>query len=131
MTTSRPRLIGSWIVAVLLCFVFVGAGTAKLAGSSMMIEEFRSFDYPLWFMDVTGALEVIGAVLVLVPGTARVGAALLACIMLGALATHLTHGQFAKVGPPIVLLALALGFLELRGGFRAPLYVRTPRSTAR
>ncbi len=87
----------------------------------MMVAEFQTFSYPLWFMTVTGTLEVIGAVAVLVPRTALWGAGLLVCIMVGALISHLTHDQSGMIGLPLVLLILAL----VVAWFRTRLETRT------
>jgi uncharacterized membrane protein YphA (DoxX/SURF4 family) len=85
----------------------------------MMIHEFGVFGLPLWFMYLTGVLELIGAILVLIPRLASGGAGLLGCVMLGALAAHLSHGQAAMIGAPLVLLILAVAVGWLRGWGRA------------
>jgi uncharacterized membrane protein YphA (DoxX/SURF4 family) len=92
----------------------------------MEVQAFQSFGYPLWFMDVTGLLEVAGAILVLVPRVAFVGAGLLTCVMVGAVFSHLTHGQAGMVAPAAVLLVLALVVGTLRGWGR----VRPPGRVA-
>jgi uncharacterized membrane protein YphA (DoxX/SURF4 family) len=108
------KTIASWVVAVLLALAFLGAGAAKLTTQPMMLQEFARFGYPTWFMYVTGILEVVGAIAVLVPRYAFYGAALLTCIMLGAIFSHLTHGQAAMIGAPVVLFVLALLLVTLR-----------------
>ena len=50
-------------------------------------------------------LEVLGAVLLLVPGKAAFGAVLLACVMAGAVVAHLTVLHTAATAP-LVLFAL-------------------------
>jgi len=116
-TKSRGITIVTWVIAGLLCLAFLGAGAAKLTGQAMMQQEFTAFGYPLWFMTVTGVIEVLGAVLVVIPRASRVGAGLLVCVMAGALVSHLTHGQAAMIGAPAVLLVLAAVEFQLRGGF--------------
>jgi putative oxidoreductase len=109
----RPAV--TWILSVLLAVAFLGAGGSKLASHPMMIATFNGFGYPLWFMYVTGVIELTGAVLVLFPRLAYFGAALLTCVMVGAIVSHLTHGQAAKVPLPLILLVLALAVGTLRG----------------
>jgi putative oxidoreductase len=109
------RTVATWILTVLLALAFLGAGGSKLASQPMMIATFNGFGYPQWFMYVTGVIEIAGAVLVLVPRVAFIGAALLVCVMVGAIFSHLTHGQAAKVPLPLVLLALAVAVGTLRG----------------
>jgi len=105
-TVPRWRRIGLWSLKALLAAVFLAAGGAKLAGVPMMVESFEHLGLGQWFRSVTGALEVIGAVVILLPAFAAFGGALLAAIMVGATLAHL----FAIPGPAlpaIVLFALS------------------------
>jgi uncharacterized membrane protein YphA (DoxX/SURF4 family) len=105
-TVPRWRRIGLWSLKALLAAVFLAAGGAKLAGVPMMVENFEHLGLGQWFRYVTGALEVIGAVVILLPAFAAFGGALLAAIMVGATLAHL----FAIPGPAlpaIVLFALS------------------------
>jgi putative oxidoreductase len=112
---QHMRNIVTWVVSVLLALTFFGAGIAKLASAPMMVAEFSTFGLPLWFMYVTGILEISSAALVLVPRFAFIGAGLLVCTMACALFAHLTHGQAAMIGAPLVLLTLAAVVGTLRG----------------
>jgi hypothetical protein len=56
---------------------------------------------------VTGLLEVSGAVLLLVPRTPGLGAALLASVMLGAITTHLFVLHNSPATPLVLLVGLA------------------------
>ena len=97
--------IGLWVVRGLLAIAFVAAGGAKLYGVPMLVEEFQHIGLGQWFRYATGGLEVMGAILLLLPRKAAFGALLLICIMIGAVITHL----FVIGGSPvlaIVLLAL-------------------------
>ncbi len=115
------RNVTMWVLSVLVALAFLGAGIAKLSSAPMMLAEFSLFGYPVWFMYLTGALEIVGAVLVLVPRLAGAGAALLSCIMVGALFSHLTHGQAGMTVAPFVLLVLAVIVGSLRGWSRGAL----------
>ena len=118
---NRVLSVVAWVMAILLCIAFLGAGAAKLTAQPMMTMEFAAFGYPQWFMYVTGFIEIVSAILVVVPRTSRIGAGLLTCVMVGAIFSHLTHGQAGMIGAPVVLLALAAVQFQLRGGFAAPL----------
>jgi putative oxidoreductase len=106
----------SWVIAVLLALAFSGAALAKLTAQPMMVAEFTLFGYPLRLMYVIGALELICAGLVLWPRFSTIGAGIISCIMIGALFSHLTHGQAAYAPPVVLLLALALTLIWLRNG---------------
>lgn len=92
-------------VKALLALAFVAAGGAKLAGVEMMVGIFEQIGAGQWFRYVTGLIEVAGAVLMWVPGRQALGAALLVCTMIGAVASHLL------ILGPSALPAAALGVL--------------------
>ena len=102
-----------WTLQVLVAAAFLAAAGAKLAGNPSMVAVFDHVGIGQWFRYVTGAVEITGAVLILVPKAATFGAALLACTMAAAVFTHL-----AVIGgnplPAVVLLALNLLVLWLR-----------------
>ncbi len=130
-SNNRAVTVATWVIAVLLCLAFLGAGAAKLTSQPMMQQEFAGFGYPLWFMFVTGLIEIAGAVLVVIPRTSRIGAGLLICVMVGAIFSHVSHGQAAMIGAPVVLLVLAIVEFQLRGGFATPLVPAARASSTR
>ena len=106
-----------WGVQGVLALEFLFVGGAKLWGMREMVELFTALGVGQWFRYVTGILELTGAVLLLVPGRGRAGAALLATVMFGAMMAHL----FVLHHPPTVpgVLFLLACFVALgRGGSR-------------
>ena len=108
VTAPSPRWksVSLWVVRGLLALAFASAGGAKLYGVPMLVEEFQHMGLGQWFRYFTGTLELLGAVLVLVPSLAAFGAALLICIMIGATLMHLLVIGGSPV-PALVLLALS------------------------
>lgn len=106
--SAQPRWksVSLWVVRGLLAFVFLGADGAKLYGVPLMVEEFGHMGLGQWFRYFTGTLEIIGALLILMPSLAAFGALLLICIMIGATITHLFVIGGSPV-PALVLLALS------------------------
>jgi putative oxidoreductase len=102
----RWKSAGLWLVRGLLALAFAGAGGAKLYGVPMLVEEFQHIGLGQWFRYVTGALELLGAILILTPSLVAFGALLLICIMIGATITHLFLIGGSPV-PALVLLALS------------------------
>jgi uncharacterized membrane protein YphA (DoxX/SURF4 family) len=104
---ARPywSSVALWVIRGLLALAFVAAGGAKLYGVPMLVEEFRHIGLGQWFRYVTGGLEIIGAILLLLPRKAVFGALLLICIMVGAVIAHMFVIGGSAV-PAIVLLAL-------------------------
>jgi putative oxidoreductase len=87
--------------------VFLIAGGTRLAGAEMHIAMFEKIGLGQGGRYFTGGLEVISALLLPVPKTAAIAAALLAATMVGAIVTHLfIIGGSAVV--PIVLLLIML-----------------------
>ncbi len=117
---SQKKSIGAWVVAGLLAIAFVGAGAMKLSGAPEMVANFARWGFPDGFVYVTGGIEVLGGLLLLLPRTSPVGVALMIPTMLGAILTHVVAAEFGAIVPPTVLLGLValLGYLR-RDQFRA------------
>ena len=101
------------IAQVVLGLLFVVIGSMTVAGMNMFVENFRHFGYPQWFRIVTGSLEVLGGIGLLIgiwlPWLAALASAGLALVMLGAVLTHLrTRDPLNKIALPIVLEVLAI-----------------------
>ena len=102
-----------WTLIVFVAGMFLMSGSVKLMAHPMMIALFQQIGLGQWFRIFTGTLEVVGAVLVLIPATALLGALALAVVMIGAIITHL----FVVGGSPlmpIVLLASTLAIAFVR-----------------
>ena len=105
---SRARGIPNavvWTLQVLAAAMFLFAGTSKLAGAPLMVQEFGVIGIGQWFRYLTGTIEVVSAVLLLVPSLARFGALALAVTMVGAIFAH-----FFIIGgnpAPAILLLVA------------------------
>jgi putative oxidoreductase len=104
--TSKPLNIVAWVLQALLVLAFFAAGGAKLAGAPLMVAQFEKLGLGQWFRYFTGLCEVAGAIGLLIPRAVFYGATLLAIVMLGAIAVHLTV-MGGNPAPPIVLLAMA------------------------
>src|SRR3569832_2173731 len=127
---NRALIIVLWILQLLGAAMFLMAGSSKLMGNEMAIQSFEMVGVGLWFRCLTGALEVIGAVLLLVPQPAFFGALLLAVVMGGAVIVHL----FVLGGSPamavILLLAMAIIAWGRRGRISALYAGRDKQVTA-
>jgi putative oxidoreductase len=80
-----------WALRLGVAVVFVGIGCEKAFPwpGSYWIKLFAEIGFGQWFMYLTGTIQIIGGLLMIVPRTALFGAALLACTMIGAILTHL------------------------------------------
>ena len=59
-----------WGIRIVLALAFAAAGAAKLAGVPQMVATFEAIGFGQWFRYVTGGIEVVGAILLLLPATA-------------------------------------------------------------
>lgn len=101
VSPTQRRIV--WGVRILLALAFGAAGIAKLAGVPPMVQLFETIGVGQWFRFLTGAVEIAGAVLLLVPATGFFGGVLLAATMIGGVTTHLLIG-----GSPIPAIVLGL-----------------------
>ena len=101
---AKGRNITLWILQILAAAAFFAAGGAKLAGAPQMVQVFEKVGVGQWFRYVTGSLEVLGAIALLIPGYAFYGAALLAMVMVGAVIAHLTVIGGSPAAPVVLLL---------------------------
>jgi putative oxidoreductase len=100
---SRLALIALWGVQVVLAGMFLLAGGSKLAGAAATVALFDAVGVGQWFRYVTGGIEVVSAVALLVPSLAAFGAGALVATMIGAVATHLFIIG-GSLGVPVLLL---------------------------
>jgi hypothetical protein len=101
---SRTFEVATWVLRIVLAAVFLIAGTSKLAGARTHVETFENLGVGQWLRYVTGSVEVIAAILIMIPRTVVLGAALLTATMIAATATHL----FLIGGSPLATLVLLL-----------------------
>ena len=94
------------LISYLLALLFLVTGAGKLAEASMVSADFTRWGYPIGFLHLTGVFELAGAVLLLFAVTRFVGATVLAVVMIGAVFTHLVHGEWLLAIVPAPLLAV-------------------------
>ena len=112
----RSRVVTGaiWTLQVLSAAMFLFSGTLKLTGAPMMVQMFGVIGLGQWFRYLTGGIEVISAVLLLIPALAAYGAAALAVTMVGAICTHVFIIGGSPV-IPIVLLGATATIARVRG----------------
>lgn len=101
----RATHFGLWVLQFGAAAMFLMVGYGKLTGNPQMVAVFEQIGFGQWFRYVTGTIEVVSAIFLLIPRAAGLGALALVFTMLGAVATHLfiVGGSFA---PAAVLLAV-------------------------
>jgi uncharacterized membrane protein YphA (DoxX/SURF4 family) len=113
MPERREFDLNGWVLrgGVALFFVLVGAEKFQSGPAAQFwVTLFQQIGFGQWFRYFTGFMEVSGALLYLFPKTNRIGAAMLVCTMLGAMAVHIVirHSIGDSVFPLIFLVAVVL-----------------------
>ena len=107
---SRLVTILVWILRIVLAALFLMAAFMKLSGQQMMVDEFGVIGLGQWFRYLTGLLELVGAIALLVPAVSAVGAGLLLCVDVGAFFAQafVLHGDMIHTIVIAVLLVLLI-----------------------
>jgi uncharacterized membrane protein len=114
--TKKQRIVRR-ILLTLVTFAFFAVGSAKLLGVPMEVSMFTNWGYPLWFMYATGAVEVLGSIGINVKKVSRYATISLSVVAVGAIATHVFHGEGLVAPIPATILLLSLfGILYLGKG---------------
>ncbi|SFS65665.1 DoxX family protein [Saccharopolyspora flava] len=107
-TSRNPGRIGGialWVLQGVLAVVFVMAAVPKFLGDPTMVATFEAVGVGQWLRYVTGALEIAGAIGLLVPRLTGPAALGLIAVMIGATVTNLL------TAPPIAVVTVVLGAL--------------------
>jgi putative oxidoreductase len=86
---SKSQPIVIWALRIILGLLFLFTAFAKLSGQPMMVAEFDTVGLGQWFRYLTGALELVAAIAVLIPTVSAFGALLMVCIAAGAFITQI------------------------------------------
>ncbi len=113
MNGSKKAKIAGWILSVLIALFLIGASAmGKFTQWEGKAEMFAKMGWAEEVMFTIGIVEVVIAVLLLIPRTAFVAAILLAAYLGGAVATHVRVGE--PFFFPIIIGVLAWIALGLR-----------------
>lgn len=113
-TTGKAMNIVLWVLQIGAAAMFLMAGFSKLSGAPQMIGLFNAIGLGQWFRYLTGAMEVIGALMLLIPRLSGAGALLLVFVMIGAVITHL----FVIGGSPFMAIVLLVVSIIIAWGRR-------------
>jgi len=101
---AQLRERASWLLCGVLAALFLVAGVSKVVGVENVVDNFDRWGYSEPFRFFIGFCEILGAIGLLLPRISVSACAGLAGILLGALYTHLLHGE----SPVFAGLVLAL-----------------------
>ena len=108
---SKAGSVAVWVLSIAMALFFLAAGVPKLLGVPAHVEHFATWRYPDWFRLVVGTVEVMSAILLLIPRLAYLGAAGITVVMFGATYTHVLRVPEEAGRAPLTLSLLALALL--------------------
>jgi hypothetical protein len=106
---GRVALVALWLTQIALAAMFMFTGGLKLTGAPQLVALFDAIGIGQWFRYVTGSIELVSAVALLVPSWAAFGALLLIPTMAGAVVTHL----FIVGGSAVPATVLLIGSVAI------------------
>jgi putative oxidoreductase len=106
-TPDRIDLIRTWVPRVAMSLFFLSFGSQKFT-DRMWVQIFQTIGFGDWFRYLTGSMQIAGALLLLIPRTALIGAAILSLTMFGAMLAWIffLNSPGSAVFPAIVLAML-------------------------
>ena len=123
MEHSKTLLITSWILRGAVAAILLQTLFFKFSGARESVYIFSTLGLEPWGRIGTGVVELIAAVLLLVPRTAAFGAILSLGVISGAIASHLTrlgialpavddHGELFALALVVFLCSATVLFLH-------------------
>ena len=103
---DRTKMIINWIARAIIAIGFLLASIGKLTSNPQVIGMFENWGYPTRFYLLIGILELVGAILILIPKTVFHTAIGLFIIMIGAMITHIVSDPIINIIRPLVFMSL-------------------------
>jgi putative oxidoreductase len=122
-TPDRIDLIRTWVPRVVMAMFFVSMGSQKFTDRYWM-EVFATIGVGDWLRYATGIVQVGGALLLLVPYTALIGAGMLAITMVGAMLAWIFF--LGSPGSAIIPGAILAMLAALAANARRRIHLRAP-----
>ena len=94
------------IGGLLLGAAFLFFGFTKVTGQEEAVQMFQAWGFPVWFVYVTGVMEMTGGVLAAIPRTRFFGAGLVSLVLLGAVGSHIKNADFGGMFPAAIVFLL-------------------------
>ncbi|MFA6044558.1 MAG: DoxX family protein [Phycisphaerales bacterium] len=104
---SKPALIGVWIAQVIVAAILVQTLFFKFTGAEESKYIFQTLGMEPWGRIGSGVVELIAAILLLIPQTSAIGAVISLGVISGAIVSHLTKLGIEVKGDGGLLFGLA------------------------
>lgn len=107
ITRNRTRRTAGSILILLPGLALASSAALKFARVPGVVHQMAASGFADGKLVLVATLELLSAVLFLYPRARSLGLLLLSSFLGGAICTHVQLGEFAKAGPPGILLSLA------------------------
>ncbi len=101
---SKTRKIIGWVLTALLAFAFISSGIMKFMATPEILAKAATWGITASTIKIIATIEILSALIFIIPRTGIIGTLLLAAYMGGAIATHIEHNDNVMV--PVVLESL-------------------------
>jgi sorbitol-specific phosphotransferase system component IIC len=116
---SKGSLWVGWILTVLVSLMMAMGAVMAFLKTPQTVQGLAQFGYSARALPIFGALELLCALLFLIPRTSVLGAILMTAYFGGAVATHI------RIGDGMFLIPVIIGIVVWLG-----IYLREPRLSA-
>jgi hypothetical protein len=121
MSLTRAQAITSWVLQLVTAGILFQTLFFKFSGAEESVYIFRTLGAEPWGRIGSGIVELAAVLLLVIPGTAAIGAVVAAGVISGAIASHLlilgieVRGDGGLLfGLAVVVLVASLGILFIR-----------------
>ncbi|MEZ5040657.1 MAG: DoxX family protein [Saprospiraceae bacterium] len=101
---KKTRNILLWVSRIIMGVGFLLASVGKLLHAPSIIKMFNEWGFPDQFYFLIGIIEIIGAILLLIPKTSKYAALGLIGLMIGASITHMLNDPIVELIRPLIFL---------------------------
>jgi putative oxidoreductase len=108
MKTLHAATVASWVLQLLVAGILLQTLFFKFTGAAESVYIFSTLGAEPWGRLGSGVVELFAAILLLVPATTTIGAALALAVITGAILSHLTVLGIEVQGDGGLLFGLAL-----------------------
>ena len=113
--TDKKKNLFLIIGTLALSAVFIMFGGGKFIDPVKWVDKFTAWGLPEWLISISGALEIAGAIGLLIPVLRGPAGIALALFMVGAVGTHVVHAEIGMifVASAILIASAYIGWLRL------------------
>ncbi len=110
---KKWKSVLSWVLRILVSLGFLLASLGKLSSLPEVINMFENWGYPKPFYFIVGILEILFAILIIIPKTIKMALIGLGVLMIGAVMTHLINDPVGELIRPFIFIFLLTGVYYL------------------